>query len=149
MDLSKCSKCGADLIENGIYEVTVGGVSETFVKFGINEEQQKEAEFGSTDISNFDDTWVVCGACNAEMHDRKVAEIIDAYEQGLPHIVERYECQECSETFEKIDCNICEKKQEGQCTGQHDNTLCKECCAQSFGEMYIRSPIAALMQEAL
>jgi hypothetical protein len=81
MDLFICSKCGANLIDAGIEEVTVGGVSETDIRY-----KNKEAIIGSTMTHDFDEQWVLCGSCGAEMHDRTAADINQAYENDLSHV---------------------------------------------------------------
>lgn len=80
MDLFICSKCGANLIEVGLVEATIGGVSRTMFRF-----RNKKAEHDDTCLGDFDDQWVECGACGAELHDRTAIEIIEAYENDLPH----------------------------------------------------------------
>lgn len=80
MDLFKCSKCGADLLIVGITEVTVGGITECAISFGKSEEGEKMCEFDVPDIRDFDDSWITCNNCNAELRDRSASDVIDAYE---------------------------------------------------------------------
>lgn len=92
MDLFVCSKCGANLIECGITEVTIGGIGETDISFKKNalypiNKSGNEVEYGIVDVHDFDDQWVVCRSCGAELHDRTAIEIIEAFENDLPHIM--------------------------------------------------------------
>jgi len=92
MDLFVCGKCGANLIECGVTEVTIGGIGETDISFKkdalypINK-SGNEVEYGIVDVHDFDDQWVVCRSCGAELHDRTAIEIIEAFENDLPHIL--------------------------------------------------------------
>ncbi len=83
-DVFTCSKCGADLVECGITEVTIGGISETDISFKTKAQHPindsgKEVEYGSVDVHDFDEQWVLCGSCGAELHDRTAIEVIEAF----------------------------------------------------------------------
>jgi hypothetical protein len=141
MDLFICSKCGANLIEFGIVEVTSGGHGKTGFSF-----HDKKSTAGTTDITDFDDQWVECKFCGAELRDRTAIEIIEAYEGDLPHI--RRECDVCGETFAEVECGECEYRA-GQCTGiREDKDLCQKCCAEEFAETLSRNPLSALLAES-
>jgi transcription initiation factor IIE alpha subunit len=145
MDLFVCSKCGANLIEYGIREVTEGGITETPISFN-KAEHGNEVEFGEVDNHKFTDQWVVCPNCGAELHDRNAIEIIEAFQQDLPHI--RRECAECGKSFAEVECGECEFRA-GQCTGiREDKDLCQECCAEEFRGIILTNPIANLLAES-
>ncbi len=151
MDLFICSKCGANLIECGITEVTVGGVGETDISFKKNalypiNDSGKEVEYGSVDVHDFDEQWVVCLSCGAELHDRTAIEIIEAFENDLPHV--RDECEVCGKTFTEVKCSECSHHGD-QCTGVLDErTMCQKCCAEDFADTIRNNPVAALLSEA-
>ncbi len=154
MDLFVCSKCGVNLIEIGIREVIVGGTGETNISFkkntyirGNEVEHSREVEYGSVDVHDFDDQWVVCNSCGADLHDRTAIEIIEAYENELPHI--RRECDECGGAFAEVECGEC-KYRSGQCKGiREGKTLCQKCCAEEFRSMILNNPLAFVLSEAL
>ena len=146
MDLFKCSHCGANLIEHGIREVTVGGRTETPISFE-GKGSEKEVVLGNVDTSDFDDQWVVCALCGKEMHDRTAIEIIEAFQNDFPHI--RRECSECGKPFAEVECGECEFRA-GQCTGvREDKDLCNVCCAEEFRRIILTNPVAFLLSEAL
>ncbi|NJD75743.1 MAG: hypothetical protein FIB08_01420 [Candidatus Methanoperedens sp.] len=145
MDLFICSHCGANLIECGITEVTVGGVGKMDISFAKNG-SEKEIKFGDIDVHDFDDQWVVCALCGAELHDRTAIEIIEAFRDGLPHI--RNECSECGKTFGENICDGCGMRA-GQCTGVRvDNDLCQECCMEEFKCTTLINPVAFVASES-
>ncbi len=87
-DLFTCSKCGASLLEVGIREVAVGGYSSVDYYFTVDEYGDNKAKTKKDNVVEFQDQWIECKACGAEMYDRTASDIIKAYEGLMPHEME-------------------------------------------------------------
>ncbi len=58
MNIFICPKCGANLIDVGITEITTGGTTETFITF-----EDKCAKYDTSKIRDIDEQWILCGKC--------------------------------------------------------------------------------------